>query len=74
MAHVTVDEELCVGTGDCARLVPGAFVVDEERNVSIVQPAAGTAPLDRLLVAARNCPTNAIRIVADDGDVLYESA
>lgn len=74
MARVTVDEELCVGTGDCARIAPTAFVVDEERNVSIPLAAAAEADIALLLRAARNCPTQAIRVVGDDGTVLHESA
>jgi ferredoxin len=71
---VTVDEDLCVGTGDCARIAPLAFVVDEDRNVSVPQPAAAPTDLRLLVQAARQCPTNAIRVVDDDGTVAYESA
>ncbi len=74
MARVTVDEDLCVGTGDCARIASAAFVVDEDRNVSVPQPAAAETDVALLLRAARNCPTQAIRVVSDDGDVLHESA
>jgi ferredoxin len=72
--RVSVDTELCVGSADCERLAPGAFRVDDELGVSV--PLAGAASSDpQLLVnVARNCPTNAIRVVADDGSVLYESA
>lgn len=74
MPHrVTVDPELCIGSGDCARLAPGAFRVDEERGVSV--PLDGAAETDRelLLRAAVQCPTQAIRVMAPDGTVLHES-
>ena len=74
MPKVSVDEELCVGTADCARLAPLAFRVDEDVNASVVLPGADSADAADLLAAARACPTNAIRVVADDGRVLYESA
>lgn len=74
MARVTIDEELCVGTGDCARIAPTAFVVDEDRNVSIPLPGAAETDVELLVRAARNCPTQAIRVVGDDGTVLHESA
>ena len=74
MTQVTVDEELCVGTGDCARIAPLAFHVDEDRSVSIPLPGAATTDLALLVEAARQCPTNAIRVVDDDGTVAYESA
>jgi len=74
--EVSVDPELCIGSGDCVRLVPAVFRIDEEQGVSV--PSAGTAagevaPDVALLVrAARGCPTQAIRIVRD-GEVLHES-
>jgi ferredoxin len=72
--RVTVDDELCVGSSDCARIVPGAFLVNDELGISVPQPAAATADPGLLVRAARQCPTNAIRVIGDDGDVLYESA
>jgi ferredoxin len=74
VARVSVDEELCVGTGDCARIAPTAFEIDDDRNVSIPLPAAAATDVALLLQAARNCPTQAIRVIGDDGAVLHESA
>jgi ferredoxin len=71
--RVTVDPDLCIGSGDCQRLAPAAFRVDDERNVSDVQPGAETTDVALLLRAAMNCPTQAIRVVAEDGTVLHES-
>jgi ferredoxin len=71
--RVTVDPELCIGSGDCQRLVPAAFRLDDERNVSDVLPGAETTDVALLLRAAMNCPTQAIRVVGDDGNVLHES-
>ncbi len=71
--HVSVDPDLCIGSGDCVRLVPSAFRIDESQGVSV--PLAGAAAEDpgRLVRAARGCPTQAIRIVAADGEVLHEA-
>ncbi len=71
--RVTVDPELCIGTGDCQRFAPAAFRVDEERNVSDVLPGAEGTDVSVLLRAALNCPTQAIRVVAADGTVLHDS-
>jgi ferredoxin len=59
---VIVDPELCMGSGDCARLVPEAFRVDDDLGVSV--PLAGSAQCDvRLLMrAALQCPTQAIHV------------
>ena len=72
--RVTVDPELCIGHGECVRLAPVAFALDDEATISQPLPAAATAPLDLLVDAARNCPTNAIEVRADDGAVLVASA
>ena len=70
---MSVDPELCIGSGDCARLVPQAFRVDDELGVSVPLPGAAQVGPDLLLRAAMQCPTQAIRVVADDGTVLHES-
>jgi ferredoxin len=70
---VSVDPDLCIGSGDCQRLAPSAFRVDEARNVSDVLDGAATTDVSVLVRAAMNCPTQAIRVVAEDGTVLHES-
>ena len=69
-ADVSVDPELCIGSGDCVRLLPAAFRIDESIGVSVPQP--GVAMQDRrLLLRARStCPTHAIEILDEDGDPL----
>lgn len=68
---VSIDPELCIGSGDCVRIVPVAFRLDDEA-VSRPTPAAATSDLDLLADAARSCPTQAIRVVRD-GVVLHRS-
>lgn len=65
--QVIVDPELCIGSGDCVRLLPAAFRIDESVGVSVPQP--GAAMQDRgLLVQARSgCPTHAIELIDADG-------
>ena len=60
--RVTIDPDLCIGSGDCVRLVPDAFRIDERRGVSTPLPGAATADPDLLAEAAFNCPTHAIAI------------
>jgi ferredoxin len=71
--EVTVDPDQCIGSGDCVRILPIAFQIDEARGVSLPQPGAGDADRELLLLAARTCPTQSIRLVAEDGEVLHES-
>jgi ferredoxin len=60
--RVRVDPELCIGTGDCWRLLPDAFVLDEKRGVSTPRPGAADADPELLAEAAFNCPTRAITV------------
>lgn len=70
--EVSVDPELCIGSGDCVRLVPTAFRIDENRGVSVPLDDAASADVALLVRAARGCPTQAICVVRD-GEVLHES-
>lgn len=71
--RVSVDPELCIGSADCARLLPQAFAVSDELGVSVPLDGASDTDTTLLLQAAIQCPTQAIRVVADDGTVLHES-
>jgi ferredoxin len=70
--EVSVDPELCIGSGECVRIAPLAFVLDDAAGVSLPTAAAPASDPERLLEAARSCPTQAIRLVRD-GVVLHES-
>ncbi len=72
-AAVSVDGELCIGSGECVRLAPAAFVIDESLGVSVPLQGAGDVPLETLIAAARSCLTTAISVVAEDGEVLVAS-
>lgn len=60
---VEVDEDVCVGSGDCARIAPGAFDVGGADGVAIVLDGAHETDHSRLEQAARECPTGAIHVV-----------
>jgi ferredoxin len=71
--EVSVDPDLCIGSGDCARILPTGFRIDDAAGVS--RPLAGVEDADPelLMRAANMCPTQSIRLVAADGRVLHES-
>jgi len=71
---VTIDPERCIGSGDCVRLRPDAFRIQDDLGVAVPLDAAGDVDAETLVRAARNCPTNAIAVVAADGEVLVASA
>jgi ferredoxin len=62
VTRVSVDPDLCIGTGDCWRLAPAAFMEDKARGVSVPRP--GAVKVERALLdeAAFNCPTRAITV------------
>ena len=59
---VRVDPDLCVGSGDCARVAPTAFEVDDE-GLAVVLEGARTTDRSKLQDAVRECPTGAITLV-----------
>lgn len=61
--RITVDRELCMGSGNCQFWAPGVFDIDDDGVAVVVDPAA--APEDRVVLAADGCPTKAITIHRD---------
>ncbi|MDP8943299.1 MAG: ferredoxin [Actinomycetota bacterium] len=67
---IQVDRELCFGFGDCVDSAPDVFQLDDEDKSVVVNPDG--AGLDDLLLAAQDCPVDAIFVVAvESGDQLY---
>jgi ferredoxin len=68
-----VDPDLCIGSGDCTRTAPGAFVLDEQRGVSLaILEGLTVTDEPRIVSAARGCPTQAIQVTRD-GVVIHAS-
>jgi ferredoxin len=61
--RVTVDEELCVGTGRCEMICPEVFEVDLVAEVKDEHPDPSLH--ERVREAADACPTRAILITAE---------
>lgn len=67
---IAVDRELCFGFGDCVDSAPGLFDLDDESKAVVIDPEAHH--LDDLLVAAQDCPVDAIIVVdAESGEQRY---
>jgi ferredoxin len=63
---VTVDTEVCIGSGNCVRLAEDVFDQDDEEGVVVL--LVDTPPADREAIvrrAAATCPTRAITIIED---------
>ncbi len=68
MRRIKVDWVRCVGSARCRVAAPHTFkLVDDQARV--VNPEGD--PLDRILQAARQCPTRAIAVFDEDGKPLF---
>ena len=58
--HVSIDRDVCIGSGMCVVYAPGTFDQDDEAKVVLRDPS--TDGLDDIRVAVEACPTRAIRL------------
>jgi ferredoxin len=58
--EVEIDRDVCMGSGNCVYEAPGAFDLDDD-SVAFVVDVTG-APEEKVLAAARKCPTHAITV------------
>jgi len=62
---ITVDRDLCTGSGVCIAFAPATFAHDEDTKAVVVDPAAD--PVSDIRAAAEGCPTGAIVLVEQEG-------
>ena len=58
--HISIDRELCIGSGTCVHLSHGAIVLDDNDVAEVRDAYAATA--EQLRRAQRSCPAAAITI------------
>jgi ferredoxin len=58
--RVSIDRDLCIGSGNCVHLSHGAIDLDDY-DVAEVRDAGAATP-DQLRAAQRSCPTAAIAV------------
>ncbi len=61
--EIVVDPELCMGSGNCAFWAPGVFELDDEGISEVL--SVGAQPEDKIILAAKGCPTQAISVIKD---------
>lgn len=59
-AHVSIDRDLCIGSGNCVHLSHGAIELDDY-DVAEVRDMSATT-VEQMRMAQRSCPTAAITI------------
>ena len=61
--EISIDRENCMGSGNCTFSAPGVFGLDDS-GVAIVLDS-DAQPEDKIVLAARGCPTQAITVIRD---------
>jgi ferredoxin len=61
--HITVDEDLCEGHGQCMLAAPDFFdLPDDADHVTVLNPEPAEEFRDEIIRAAAMCPAQAISI------------
>jgi ferredoxin len=64
VADVTVDRELCMGSGLCIVYAPDTFAHDDEAKAVVVDPQGD--PIDPIRMAVEACPTGSLWLILDE--------
>jgi len=73
LVTVTVNAEVCIGSGQCEMLEEETFYVNEDTVIAEIT-GDGQLPLDRAQRCVDTCPSQAIAIVAEDSAPAGEEA
>jgi ferredoxin len=65
---IKVDEEECIGCGECAETAPNTFELNSD-NIAVVKDPAGDAE-DIIVEASKGCPVEAITVTNAAGEQL----
>lgn len=61
-----IDKGACIAQGDCVEIAPEAFALGRTAEV------IGTAEDEKILKAAKSCPTEAIEVIdSETGDTIF---
>ena len=59
--EIRLQRARCIGSKCCTHAAPGVFALDDQRIVTVVDPAGGTR--EQVQLAADECPTGAISVI-----------
>jgi ferredoxin len=66
IVHVTVDQDRCIGAGQCVLHAPNVFNQrDDDGIVELVNPYPGAGEMEAIHKAAILCPARVITILED---------
>jgi len=66
--EIIVDLDLCIGASPCVAVAPDIFELTDDGKVKILDPDA--EDIDTIIAAAQSCPTTAIIIKDEKGNVI----
>jgi ferredoxin len=66
--EISIDRENCMGSGNCTFSAPGVFGLDGTGIAIVLDTTA--QPEEKIVDAARGCPTRAITITRDGEPVV----
>lgn len=85
IGKLAIDRNLCIGAASCIAVAPSAFELDPENKAVLrrKQPPSSSGQTRRedledeaiddetLLLAAKSCPTQAIKVYDEEGKQIY---
>ena len=67
--RITIDVDECMSSGKCVADYPDGFEFDDDELAALVDGGAALSD-DEMVRAARNCPSRALSVFDDNGDVV----
>ena len=61
--RITIDRDVCIGSGNCVRIAEDVFDQDDEALAVLVNPAPAPERLADVRQVVEACPTSAIAII-----------
>ena len=61
--EISIDREVCMGSGNCSFWAPGVFDLDDDGIATVLD--ADAAEQEKIVLAAQGCPTQAISVYVD---------
>jgi ferredoxin len=63
---VHIDRTLCIGSGNCVKVAPDLFDLDDE-TVCVFTPTAESVPRTKVVDACEVCPVQALTVTDETG-------
>ena len=65
---INIDRDTCIGSGNCTKVAPEVFDLDDEQIASFRDEATGEIDRERLLESVRVCPVYALAALNQAGE------